>query len=96
MHFAELGYAGELGPVHRPAFGRTREQPCRADAAGVVRSADEGGVAVGGQRHAVAEFTGAALFFAACELPSLRGPPFAGAGEHPGRQHRVLLRPGGE
>ena len=52
---AGLFFARELRALLGPFFARAGEDPRRADAAVVVVAADQRGVAVGGQRHAVGE-----------------------------------------
>ena len=52
---------GELRALLGPGRARAREHPRRPNRAVVVRAADQGRVAVGGQRHAVAELAGPGL-----------------------------------
>src|SRR5204862_148862 len=87
---AGLAAAGELCALWRPAGAGAGEGPRRPQAAIVGEAADQGGVAVGGQRRAGAELAGAGLA-AAGELCALLGPDGAGAGEGPRRPQLAIV-----
>ena len=76
---------GELWALLGPGRARAREHPRRPDARRCrCPAADQGRVAVSGQRHAVAELAGSGLV-AGGELWALLGPGRARAREHPRR-----------
>ena len=87
---AGLAAARELWALLGPGRARAREHPRRTDTAVVVGTADQRGVAVARQRHAVAESACADLA-AACELCALLGPGRARAREHPRRADAAVV-----